>query len=135
MKTFCPNCEKETECEFQAELYYCDECEGDFASYEKPAEKELLECMKIAHQRTDTLKFTNNYWHKVATKTVNQRNKLSSFLQKIMMLGLLRGSERLTKEALDILDDIGKSDIDVSDTQNIFYNDADIDNENSMDVK
>ena len=52
-----------------------------------------------------------------------------------MMLGLLRGSERLTKEALDILDDIGKSDIDVSDTQNIFYNDADIDNENSMDVK
>ena len=42
MKTFCPNCEKETECEFQAELYYCDECEGDFASYEKPAEKEFL---------------------------------------------------------------------------------------------
>jgi len=71
----------------------------------------------------------------VATRAVNQRNKLSSFLQKIMLLGLLRGSERLTKEALDILDDIGKSDIDCHDTQNIIYNDADIDNENSMDVK
>ena len=122
MKTFCPNCEKETDCEFQAELYYRNECEGDFAKY-------------ITSQTIESLTSGNNYWHKVATKAVNQRNKLSSFLQKVMLLGLLRGSERLTKEALDILDNIGKSDIDCSDTQNIIYNDADIDDENSMDVK
>ena len=33
MKTFCPNCEKETECEFTAELYECKECGEDFAKY------------------------------------------------------------------------------------------------------
>ena len=30
---FCPNCEKETECEFTAELYECKECGEDFAKY------------------------------------------------------------------------------------------------------
>ena len=33
MKTLCPNCEKETECEFTAELYECKECGEDFAKY------------------------------------------------------------------------------------------------------
>jgi len=33
MKTFCPNCERETECEFTAELYECKECGEDFAKY------------------------------------------------------------------------------------------------------
>lgn len=122
MKTFCPNCEKETDCDFQAELYYCNECEGDFAKY-------------ITSQTIESLTSGNDYWHKVAAKTINQRNKLSSFLGKIMLLGLLRGSERLTKEALDILDDIGKPDIDCSDTQDTIYNDADIDDESSMEVK
>lgn len=37
MKQFCPNCEKETDCAFDAELYSCNECEEDFASYEKPS--------------------------------------------------------------------------------------------------
>ena len=32
-KEFCPNCEKETECEFTAELYECKECGEDFAKY------------------------------------------------------------------------------------------------------
>ena len=36
MKTFCPMCEKETDCHFDAELYSCHECGEDFASYEKP---------------------------------------------------------------------------------------------------
>ena len=33
MKTYCPNCEKETECEHTAELYECKECGEDFAKY------------------------------------------------------------------------------------------------------
>lgn len=33
MKTFCPNCEKDTECEHTAELYECKECGEDFAKY------------------------------------------------------------------------------------------------------
>lgn len=32
-KTFCPNCEKETECTHTAELYECEECGEDFAKY------------------------------------------------------------------------------------------------------
>ena len=31
--TFCPNCERETECEHTAELYECKECGEDFAKY------------------------------------------------------------------------------------------------------
>lgn len=36
MKIFCPNCEKETECEHTAELYECNECGEDFAQYIVP---------------------------------------------------------------------------------------------------
>jgi ribosomal protein L37AE/L43A len=32
-KTFCPNCEKETDCTHTAELYECEECGEDFAKY------------------------------------------------------------------------------------------------------
>jgi len=32
-KTFCPNCEKDTECIHTAELYECQECGEDFAKY------------------------------------------------------------------------------------------------------
>ena len=44
MKTFCPNCERETECEHTAELYECNECGEDFAKYivsRKPAESDV----------------------------------------------------------------------------------------------
>ena len=33
MKTFCPNCEKNTEREHTVELYECKECGEDFAKY------------------------------------------------------------------------------------------------------
>lgn len=36
MNIFCPNCEKETECEHTAELYECNECGEDFAQYIVP---------------------------------------------------------------------------------------------------
>ena len=32
-KIFCPNCEKDTECTHEAELYVCNECGEDFAKY------------------------------------------------------------------------------------------------------
>lgn len=32
-KEFCPNCEKETDCTHEAELYVCNECGEDFAKY------------------------------------------------------------------------------------------------------
>jgi len=44
MKTFCPNCEKDTECEHTAELYECKECGEDFAEYivpRKPANTDV----------------------------------------------------------------------------------------------
>ena len=44
MKTFCPNCEKETNCVYIAELYECKECGEDFAKYivsRKPAESDV----------------------------------------------------------------------------------------------
>ena len=43
MKSFCPNCERETECEHTAELFWCSECDEDFAKYivsRKPAESD-----------------------------------------------------------------------------------------------
>ena len=55
MKTFCPNCERETECEFTAELYECKECGEDFAKYiagrtlpaEKSQEDETFAQLKV----------------------------------------------------------------------------------------
>ena len=44
MNIFCPNCERETECEHTAELYECNECGEDFAKYivsRKPAESDV----------------------------------------------------------------------------------------------
>ena len=59
MKTFCPNCEKETDCTFDAELYSCNECEEDFASYEKPvstaAEKKLQDFVKQTMDTVSTI--------------------------------------------------------------------------------
>lgn len=47
MKQFCPNCEKETECLFSAELYECTECNKDFerscAHYVAALEQQLAE--------------------------------------------------------------------------------------------
>ena len=44
MKTFCPNCEKDTDCTHEAELYACNECGEDFAKYivpRKPADSDV----------------------------------------------------------------------------------------------
>lgn len=94
MKAYCPNCEKETECEFRAELYWCSECDEDFASYEK-------------------------YWKKQACAAVKHMLEMTSFLRHIMTLGLLRGSPRLTTMALEILDGVEPSNTDVSATGDI----------------
>ena len=37
MKTFCPNCEKETDSVFVCEVYECCECGEDYENYEKPS--------------------------------------------------------------------------------------------------
>jgi len=47
MKTFCPICENETDCNFDAELYSCNECEEDFASYEKLTTEKLYKAYKF----------------------------------------------------------------------------------------
>ena len=36
MKTFCPNCEKETDAALVCEVYSCNECNEDYENYEKP---------------------------------------------------------------------------------------------------
>jgi len=95
MKTFCPNCEKETDCNFDAELYSCNECEEDFASYEK-------------------------YWKKQACAAVKHMLDMTSFLRHIMTLGLLRGSPRLTTRALEILDGFEASGVEDSATQDVL---------------
>ena len=70
MKTLCPNCEKETECEFTAELYECKECGEDFAKYivarklpdEKSKEDETFAQLKVEQylrQQIETLQFAN----------------------------------------------------------------------------
>ena len=97
MKTFCPNCEKETDCAFDAELYSCHDCDEDFASYEKPQ---------------------STYWKTQAVASLKHMMDLTAFLRKIMMLGLLRGSPRLRDEALRILDGFEQSDFEGSITQN-----------------
>ena len=97
MKTFCPNCEKETDCAFDAELYSCHDCNEDFASYEKPQ---------------------STYWKAQAVASVKHMLELTAFLRKIMLLGLLRGSSRLRDEALRILDGFEASDVEGSVTEN-----------------
>ncbi len=96
MKIFCPNCEKETDCTFDAELYSCTECDNNFANYEKPA---------------------SEYWKKQACLSVKHMLEMTQFLRKLMMLGLLRGSARLRDEAIRILDGFEASDVEGSDTQ------------------
>jgi len=67
---FCPNCEKETECEFTAELYECKESGEDFAKYivarklpdEKSKEDETFAQLKVEQylrQQIETLQFAN----------------------------------------------------------------------------
>jgi len=41
MKTFCPNCEKETDSSFICEVYFCKNCGEDNGNYEKPMSKKL----------------------------------------------------------------------------------------------
>ena len=41
MKTFCPNCEKETESTFICEVHCCNECDEDNGNYEKPLTTKL----------------------------------------------------------------------------------------------
>lgn len=43
MKVWCPNCEKDTECELPVEVYICGECNEDFADYETPYTEFLLD--------------------------------------------------------------------------------------------
>jgi len=83
MKAFCPNCEKETESELTCEVYSCGECGEDNGNYEKPS---------------------TNHWKTQASTEAEYIFELSSFLSHLMALGLLRGSPRLTQQALDLLD-------------------------------
>jgi hypothetical protein len=83
MKTFCPNCEKETDCSFICEVYFCKECNEDNGNYEKPSTK---------------------HWKSQASTEAEYIFELSSFISHLMTLGLLRGSLRLTQQALDLLD-------------------------------
>lgn len=41
MKVFCPNCEKEMECNLPIEVYTCTECNEDFADYGNPLTTKL----------------------------------------------------------------------------------------------
>lgn len=41
MKTFCPSCEKETNCVYIAELYECKECGCDFESKQRQMQERL----------------------------------------------------------------------------------------------
>ena len=83
MKTFCPNCEKETESDFVCEVHSCQECNEDNGNYEKPS---------------------TAYWKAQTATEAEYIFELSSFISHIMTLGLLRGSSRLTQQALDLLD-------------------------------
>ena len=83
MKIFCPNCEKETDSEFVCEVYSCGECEEDNGNYEKPS---------------------TAYWKTQASAEAEYILELSSFISHLIILGLLRGSSRLTQQALDLLD-------------------------------
>ena len=98
MKTFCPNCEKQTDSTFICEVHMCNECNEDNGNYEKPQ---------------------STYWKTQAVGMVKQTMELTAFLRKIMLLGLLRGSPRLTARALEILDGFEQSDIEGSVTQDI----------------
>ena len=98
MKTFCPNCEKQTDSTFVCEVHMCNECNEDNGSYEKPQ---------------------STYWKTQAVAAVKHMLELTAFLRKIMLLGLLRGSPRLRDEALRILDGFEQSDIEGSVTQDI----------------
>lgn len=83
MKTFCPNCEKVTDSTFICEVYFCKECAEDNGNYEKPS---------------------TTYWKTQAATEAEYIFELSSFISHLMSLGLLRGSPRLTQQALDLLD-------------------------------
>jgi len=41
MKTFCPNCENDTESEFLCEVHSCNECGEDCGNYHKPVYREM----------------------------------------------------------------------------------------------
>ena len=59
MKTFCPNCEKQTDSTFICEVHMCNECNEDYGSYEKPvstaAEKKLQDFVKQTMDTVSTI--------------------------------------------------------------------------------
>lgn len=74
MKTLCPNCEKETECEFTAELYECKECGEDFAKYivsRKPANSDVSVTQDVLTdiKTPRSIENTNPDYYKAAEKT------------------------------------------------------------------
>lgn len=57
MKTFCPWCEKTTECDFISELYICQECNNDFersvSHYVKQLEEDNLRLREYIQHDTE----------------------------------------------------------------------------------
>lgn len=81
--TFCPNCEAETDCHFDTEIWSCNICGEDFAAYTKPAYA---------------------YWHTQAVQAVKHELNLISFLRRCFALDVFRDRPRLRDEGLKLLD-------------------------------
>lgn len=68
MKTFCPNCEKETDSEITCEIYYCKECDEDNGNYEKPMYRNLISVVDLllhdAMQLAEELELEQNSGYK-----------------------------------------------------------------------
>ena len=82
MKTFCPNCEKDTECIHAAELYECQECGDDFAKYIVPrtapctavnepsnSDVSMTQDVLIDIKTPQSIENTNPDYYKAAEKT------------------------------------------------------------------
>lgn len=71
MKVFCPNCEKDTDCTHEAELYVCNECGEDFAKYivsRKPSPSEVSMTQDVLINSKTSLSIENDELRKEDVK-------------------------------------------------------------------
>jgi len=70
MKTFCPNCEKETESTFICEVHCCNECDEDNGNYEKPLTTKLQSEIARLTERVQELEESDKYDTELTKKRI-----------------------------------------------------------------
>jgi hypothetical protein len=110
MKTFCPNCEKETDSTIVCEVYECNECGEDNGNYEKPQAAALQSFVKQTMDTAAAIYTACTY------QTASDAGAGAYSLPLLVWADL----EELIQQAHDLMDGVEASNPDVSTTRDVL---------------